>query len=98
MPSGCSQIPGRRLFWSEQHSVLITACVVGIAEDLTGIVDSDGVRKDEAGSRGNQRIEIDQPAGGGYEGNMLSRLRRVILDCRIRRRRRAPPEWYTGGG
>jgi hypothetical protein len=77
--SARSQIQSRRLFWSDQHGVLIAACIVGIAEDLTGIVDTDGVRKDEAGSRGNQRIEIDQPTRSGDEGNMLSRLRRVIL-------------------
>jgi hypothetical protein len=59
--------------------VFIAACIVGIAEDLTRIVDTDSVRKDEAGSRGNQRIEIDQPTRSGDEGNMLSRLRRVIL-------------------
>jgi hypothetical protein len=53
---------------------------------LTGIVDTDSVRKDEAGSRGNQRVEIDQPTGRRDEGNMLSRLRRVILGLRKDRR------------
>jgi hypothetical protein len=34
---------GERTRWSEQQGAFIAACVIGIAENLTGIVDSDGV-------------------------------------------------------
>ena len=43
--------------------MLVTACIGPVAENLAGLVNSDCVRKDEAGSRGNQSIQIDQPTG-----------------------------------
>ena len=39
-----------------------TAGIRGVADDLAGIVDAEGIRDGEAGVGGGQRIEIDQRA------------------------------------
>ncbi len=55
------------------------ACIGSIADNLAGIVDSDGVRKSEAGTGRDEAVEIDQADGAANEGNMLAGLRRAVL-------------------
>jgi hypothetical protein len=64
--------------WNEQHSVFTAACIRGVADNLAGIVDSNGVRKSEAAIGRNQLVEIDQPAGTVNERNMLAGFGRVV--------------------
>src|ERR1022692_2669303 len=71
-----------KLFWAEQHGVLRAAYIGGVADDLAGVVDSDGVCKGEAGAGGNQRIEIDQATITVDERNVLAWLGRVVLSLR----------------
>jgi hypothetical protein len=70
-----------RSFRSQQDGVLVTAGISGIAEDLAGVVDSDGIRDGDAGVGGDQRIEIEQRAVIVDEADVLAGLERMVARC-----------------
>src|SRR5258708_390956 len=70
------------LFRSQQDRVLVTASVSSIAEDLTGVVDSHGIRDGETGVGGNQSIQIDQRPAAHDEGDVLARPEWVVTPDR----------------
>jgi hypothetical protein len=65
--------------------MLISSRIGGVAKDLARIVDCHGVRKREASTGGNQRVQIDQAVRSSYERNVLAGLWRMVLrlgeDC-----------------
>ena len=67
-----------RLFRTQQDSARNVAGIRRVAEDLTGIVDSDGIRDREAGVRRNQRIEVNQRAVTVDEADVFARSKRMI--------------------
>jgi integrase len=54
------RVASARSFGAQQHGVLISGGIGGVAKDLAGIVDCHGVRNREAGTSGNLRVQIDQ--------------------------------------
>ena len=68
----------RAYFRAQHDGARRTAAIGGSAEDLTGIVDSDGIRDGEAGVGWNQCIEINQPAVAVDKANVLAGPERMV--------------------
>ena len=57
---------------------MCTAEIFRVAEDLTEIIDSDSVGDGKAGVKGNERIQVNQPAVTIDKGNVLPWPERMI--------------------
>jgi len=60
---------------AKQHGMFITTCISGVAKNLAGRVNSDGIGKGEAGSFRNQSIQIDNPLAVEMKGTCFPALK-----------------------